>query len=96
MGAHLLGCAKQFIDAAFAVPNVHPARALAEQRSGTAHMNYPAQTFFLPDGHAGGIDDALERFGASELVAGPEPGRSQTQRESAGDDRQARALNVER
>ena len=80
-GSEFLRQAEKFIDIAFPITDMYAATGGPRQFGGPAQIVEPAHAFLLVDRHPGGVDLAFQRGGSLELVARPELGRRQAERQ---------------
>ena len=90
MGAEFLRGAKQLIDIALAVVDMHTPCWLAEQPGGLAHVLEPPNTLLALNRHARRIDPALEGSSALELLPRRELDRRDAQRQALRRDSERR------
>lgn len=87
MGSSILGGAEEFVDVALTVADMDALCWLIHQRRGLSKIFQPPNAFLELDGNPRWVDLALERSRSLEFVSGPEPDRSQPQRQTIGRDR---------
>ena len=88
--ARIVRLAKQLVNVAAAITNVHTSRRIVQQRSRLPQIVDPAHTLLPLDRHAGRVDVPLECGTAFELLAGPKLDSPQSQRQTFRRYRQAR------
>ena len=77
VGAGLIGYREQFVDVALAIADMDDTLRLGQQRCRLSHVLKPSVALLLFDRNTRGVDAALERVRAVELISGPELDRSQ-------------------
>jgi hypothetical protein len=82
MSPGIVGCAEQFVDIALAISDVDDSPWVSEQRRRLPQVFQPAIALLLLDRYTSGIDAALERIRAMELVPGPELDGGQPERKA--------------
>src|SRR5271163_2586784 len=82
MSPGIVGYAEQFVDVALAISDVDDSLWVGEQRRRLPQVFQPAIALLLLDRYTSGIDAALERIRAMELVPGPELDGGQPERKA--------------
>lgn len=83
MRSGVFGRAKQFVDAALPIADVHTSRGLGEQFGRLPEVLQPAEAFLLLDRYARRIDLLLKCVRSLEFLARPELDRRQSKRQSS-------------